>query len=131
MQNRRLVVLMSHLLHDVRQPQLSMYSTSAIEPDPKHRKTYKYFTPIQTRWMDNDQYGHVNNTVYYSYFDTVVNKYLIEHCALDPSSKQNAIGLVAETKCNFYSSLSFPETIDAGLCVKKLGKTSVVYQIGI
>ncbi len=131
MQNRRLAVLLSHLKYaEVTQPQIRNFSTSATV-DAKHRNAYKYFCPIQTRWMDNDQYGHVNNTVYYSYFDSVVNKYLIDHCDLDPSSKQSAIGLVAETKCNFYSSITFPDTIDAGLCVKKLGKSSVVYQIGI
>jgi acyl-CoA thioester hydrolase len=80
--------------------------------------------------MDNDVYGHVNNVTYYSYFDTVVNEHLIRFGGLDFSNAA-AIGVVAETGCTFRKALSFPETIDAGLAVTKLGKSSVVYEIGL
>lgn len=80
--------------------------------------------------MDNDVYGHVNNVTYYSYFDTVVNQHLIEEAGLDPQNSPE-IGLVVETKCNFLSEITFPETIEAGLRVKKLGNSSVVYEISL
>lgn len=80
--------------------------------------------------MDNDAYGHVNNVVYYSYFDTVVNRYLIEAGALDVE-KSPVIGLVVETHCQYFSPIAFPETVRIGLRVGKLGRTSVRYEIGI
>jgi len=94
------------------------------------RSAYPYFQPITTRWMDNDVYGHVNNVVYYSYFDTVVNTYLIRQGALDLESGKT-IGLVIETQCNYFSSLSFPETVVAGLRVARLGTSSVRYEVGL
>jgi acyl-CoA thioester hydrolase len=107
-------------------------------PDTRHeggrpmrsRVDFPHFIAIPTRWMDNDVYGHVNNVTYYSYFDTAVNEHLIRLGGLDFSSDP-AVGLVAETGCTFHKSLSFPETIDAGLAVTKLGKSSVVYEIGL
>ena len=83
-----------------------------------------------TRWMDNDAYGHVNNVVYYSWFDTVVNEHLIRDGGLDIGDAPQ-IGLVVETSCRFHASLSFPETIEAGIVVTKLGTSSVVYGIGL
>lgn len=80
--------------------------------------------------MDNDVYGHVNNVVYYSYFDTVVNEYLIRAGVLD-FEQGEAIGLVAETQCNYFASLAFPDHVDAGLRVAKLGSSSVRYEIGL
>ena len=80
--------------------------------------------------MDNDTYGHVNNVTYYSYFDTVVNEHLIRAGGLDIVASP-AIGIVAETACRFHASLSFPETIDAGLVVTRLGRSSVAYRIGL
>jgi acyl-CoA thioester hydrolase len=80
--------------------------------------------------MDNDAYGHVNNVVYYSYFDTVVNRYLIEAGALDVE-RSTVIGLVVETHCQYFSPIAFPETVRIGLRVGKLGRTSVRYEIGI
>ena len=80
--------------------------------------------------MDNDAYGHVNNVVYYSYFDTVVNAYLISRGALD-IAKSPVIGLVAETHCNYFSPLTFPDTVRAGLRVAHLGTSSVRYEIGL
>ncbi len=94
------------------------------------RMDYKHFLAIPTRWMDNDIYGHVNNVVYYSYFDTVVNEYLIASGALDIHSG-GVIGLVVETMCRYFEPLAFPETVDAGLRVAHLGRSSVRYEIAI
>ena len=94
------------------------------------RSAYPYFRTIPTRWMDNDAYGHVNNVTYYSYFDTVVNEHLIRAGGLD-ISRDTVVGLVVETSCTFRKSLSFPERIDAGLRVARLGTTSVTYEIGL
>lgn len=94
------------------------------------RQDFRHFQPITTRWMDNDAYGHVNNVVYYSYFDTVVNTYLIAAGVLDPNTSRT-IGLVIETHCNYFAPLSFPETVVAGLRVAKLGNSSVRYEVGL
>ncbi|MNS84417.1 Thioesterase superfamily protein [compost metagenome] len=101
-----------------------------MKPQAESRSAYPYFQPITTRWMDNDVYGHVNNVVYYSYFDTVVNSYLIRQGVLDIESG-STIGLVIETQCNYFSSLSFPETVVAGLRVARLGTSSVRYEVGL
>ena len=98
--------------------------------DPPPRSAYRRFLAIPTRWMDNDSYGHVNNVTYYSYFDTVVNEHLIRDGGLDIVNAPQ-IGLVVETSCSFHASLSFPETIEAGIVVTKLGRSSVVYGIGL
>ena len=92
------------------------------------RADYRHFLPIATRWMDNDSYGHVNNVTYYSYFDTAVNGFLIEASGLD-IRELPAIGIVAESSCQFFSAASFPDTVYAGLAVERLGRSSVVYQI--
>ena len=94
------------------------------------RAAYRRFLAIPTRWLDNDAYGHVNNVVYYSYFDTVINEYLIREGGLDIHTGP-VIGLAVETHCEFHQSLTFPEVIDAGLRVGKLGERSVRYEIGI
>ncbi|EAY69103.1 hypothetical protein BDAG_01851 [Burkholderia dolosa AU0158] len=100
------------------------------KPQPRLRDAYRHFLPITTRWMDNDVYGHVNNVVYYSYFDTVVNEYLIRAGVLDVEHGQT-IGLVVETQCNYFAPLVFPQAVDAGLRVAKLGTSSVRYEIGL
>jgi len=100
-----------------------------VQPVRK-RADYPHFLAISTRWMDNDVYGHVNNVTYFSYFDTAVNEHLIHAGGLD-FARDAAIGLVVETSCVFRKSLSFPDTIDAGLAVTKLGNSSVVYEIGL
>jgi acyl-CoA thioester hydrolase len=100
------------------------------KPAPDTRDRYRHFRLITTRWMDNDAYQHVNNVVYYSYFDTVVNQYLIEEGVLDIVTSP-VIGLVVETKCNYFSPLTFPETVHAGLRVAKLGTSSVRYEVGL
>jgi acyl-CoA thioester hydrolase len=99
-------------------------------PTPPFDRDFPHLIDISTRWMDNDAYGHVNNVVYYSWFDTVVNQYLINKGLLDVTDGQ-VIGVVAETHCNFFRSLAFPETVRAGLRVAHLGRSSVRYEIGI
>jgi acyl-CoA thioester hydrolase len=88
------------------------------------------FRDIATRWMDNDVYGHVNNVVYYSWFDTAVNAHLIEQGALDIHHGA-VIGLVVETHCNYFAPLAFPQTVQAGIRVAQLGRSSVRYEIGL
>lgn len=95
-----------------------------------NRSDYQHFLTIPTRWQDQDLYGHVNNVVYYAYFDTVVSGYLVSHGRLDPRNDP-VIGLCVESFCQFYKELSFPEILDAGLRVGKLGHTSVRYEIGL
>lgn len=94
------------------------------------RADYRWFLSIPTRWMDNDVYGHVNNVVYYSYFDTVVNKMLIEEGLLDIEHSPT-IGLCVESHCAFAAPLVFPETVEAGLRIGRLGNSSVRYEIGL
>jgi acyl-CoA thioester hydrolase len=100
------------------------------KPQPEPRSAYRAFRPITTRWMDNDAYGHVNNVVYYSWFDTAVNRYLIEAGALDIQAGA-VIGLVIETRCNYFASLTFPQLVEAGLRVAHLGRSSVRYEVGL
>ena len=100
------------------------------KPAPALRAAYRHFLPITTRWMDNDVYGHVNNVVYYSYFDTVVNEYLIRAGVLNVEHGET-IGLVVETQCNYFSPLVFPEQVEAGLRVARLGGSSVTYEVGL
>jgi acyl-CoA thioester hydrolase len=99
-------------------------------PAASSRSAYAAFLPIPTRWMDNDAYGHVNNVTYYSYFDTAVNEHLIRAGGLD-IRRSEAIGVVVETACRFHKPLSFPETVDAGLRVVHIGRSSVSYEIGL
>jgi acyl-CoA thioester hydrolase len=99
-------------------------------PAPEHRTAYKAFREITTRWMDNDVYGHVNNVIYYSYFDTAVNHYLIDVGYLDLSSSA-VIGLVVETQCSYLNPIVFPDRVTAGIRVAKIGTSSVRYEIGL
>lgn len=99
-------------------------------PQAEKRNAYKVFRDIQTRWMDNDVYGHINNVVYYSWFDTAVNAHLIEQGALD-IHHGDTIGLVIETQCNYFAPLAFPQTVQAGIRVANLGSSSVRYEVGL
>lgn len=94
------------------------------------RAGFRHFLAIPTRWLDNDAYGHINNVAYYSYFDTVVNEHLIRAGGLDIANDP-VVGYVVETSCRYAKPLSFPETLDAGIRVVRLGATSVIYEIGI
>jgi acyl-CoA thioester hydrolase len=108
----------------------TMQEASKNKPTPEPRRAYRVFRSIATRWMDNDAYGHVNNVVYYSWFDTAVNAYLIEQGVLDIHSSAT-IGLVVETGCIYFAPLAFPETVHVGLRVATLGTSSVRYEVGI
>ena len=99
-------------------------------PPPYSRDTFRHFQAIPTRWADNDVYGHVNNVVYYSFFDTVVNQYLIEQRALNLETS-TVIGLVVETQCEYFGPIRFPDVVHAGLRVAKVGNSSVRYEIGL
>jgi len=107
-----------------------MTHLSEPKSQPEPRANYRVFRPIGTRWMDNDVYGHVNNVVYYSWFDTAVNAHLIEQGVLDIHHGQT-IGLVVETQCNYFAPLAFPQTVEAGIRVARLGKSSVRYEVGL
>ncbi len=93
-------------------------------------KGYPHRRAISTRWKDNDVYGHVNNVEYYSYFDTVINRWLIEEGGLD-IARGPVIGLCAESGCRYHAALTFPQAVDACLRVAHLGRTSVRYEIGL
>lgn len=99
-------------------------------PSPQSRSSYRAFRAIPTRWMDNDLYGHVNNVVYYSWFDTAVNALLIEEGALD-IHHGSTVGFVVETQCNYFAPLAFPQTVEAGIRVAHVGSSSVRYEIGL
>ena len=88
------------------------------------------FMTIATRWADNDAYGHVNNTVYYQWFDTAVNQWLVEQGLLDIADG-DPIGLVVETGCSYFAPLSFPGDVDVGIAIERLGSSSVTYRIGV
>ncbi|MEO0368017.1 MAG: thioesterase family protein [Pseudomonadota bacterium] len=97
---------------------------------PEDKNDYYYFLPIQTRWMDNDVYGHVNNVTYYSYFDTVANHFLIEQAGLDIHAA-DIVGFVVASACEYYAPISYPQIIHAALRVNKIGSKSVEYGIAI
>jgi len=109
-------------------PNAVQSATSRATPDP--RSAYRHLRAISTRWMDNDIYGHVNNVVYYSYFDTAVNLYLLEQGVLD-IERGPVLGLVVETHCNYFSPIAFPDIVHLGLRVARLGSSSVRYELGI
>jgi acyl-CoA thioester hydrolase len=104
--------------------------TAAPKPQALPRSAFPVFRTITTRWMDNDAYGHVNNVVYYSWFDTAVNAYLIEQGVLDIHHGAS-IGLVVETQCNYFAPLAFPQIIEAGIRVAHQGTSSVRYEVGL
>lgn len=107
-----------------------MNDPKPAKPQPEPRSGFRAFRTISTRWMDNDAYGHVNNVVYYSWFDTVVNAHLIEQGVLDIHQGET-IGLVIETQCNYFASLAFPQNVEAGLRVAHMGTSSVRYEVGL
>ncbi len=99
-------------------------------PPRSTRADYKRFTPVATRWEDNDVYGHVNNAVYYSFFDTAVNRLLIEAGILDAQSSE-IVGLVVSNRCDYFSSVAFPDALEAGVAVAHIGRSSIHYRLGI
>ena len=105
-------------------------SNPAARPTPAPRSHYRRFVPLTTRWMDNDAYGHLNNVVYLSLFDSAVNSALIEGGVLDIGQGE-VIGVVAETHCNYFASLAFPQPVEAGLAIARVGRSSLCFDIGI
>ncbi|WP_374676461.1 acyl-CoA thioesterase [Ideonella sp.] len=103
---------------------------TTARPQPQPRDAYRVFRTLTTRWMDNDVYGHVNNVVYYSFFDTAVNGHLIDAGALQVDTSA-VIGLVIETQCNYFAPLSYPQPVDAGIRVAQVGRSSVRYEVGL
>ncbi len=96
----------------------------------KTKSNYNYLERIDTRFGDNDIFGHINNVIYYSIFDSVINRFLINKCQYDPLTSE-VIAISPETRCKFKESLKYPEKIDAGLSTFKIGKTSVIYDISL
>lgn len=96
---------------------------------PLPRTAFSHWQPIQTRWADNDCYGHVNNVVYYSWFDTVVNRFLFEHAGMPPGSEW--LGLVVHTHCDYFASVAFPQALEVGLRVASQGTSSVRYELAV
>ena len=101
-----------------------------MKKKPSHISEYNYFCQLSTRWNDNDIYGHINNIIYYALFDTAVNKWLIKNKLIDIKNGQN-IGLIVQSGCNYFSSFEYPENINAGIRVTKIGKSSVRYEVGL
>jgi acyl-CoA thioester hydrolase len=101
-----------------------------VRTPPATRSQFRVFCPISTRWADNDPYGHVNNVVYYSWFDTAVNRFLIDAGALD-ITRSTAIGIVVETGCRYHSALSYPDEVTIGFRVARLGGSSVRYELAV
>ena len=101
-----------------------------MKKNPSHISEYNYFCQLSTRWNDNDIYGHMNNIVYYALFDTAVNKWLIKNKLIDIKNGQN-IGLIVQSGCNYFSSFEYPDNINAGIRVTKIGKSSVRYEVGL
>ncbi len=109
---------------------MSQQPQSGPRPAAKPRSHFRAFRDIGTRWSDNDLYGHVNNVVYYSWFDTAVNGWLIDQGVLD-IHEGKVIGLVVETQCNYFAPLAFPQAVHAGLRVAHMGSSSVRYEVGL
>jgi acyl-CoA thioester hydrolase len=107
-----------------------MIDSDSNKPQPENRSAYRVFHDITTRWMDNDVYGHVNNVVYYSWFDSAVNAHLIGEGALD-IHRGEVIGLVVETGCNYFAPVEFPQRVEAGIRVAHMGRSSVRYELGL
>ena len=99
-------------------------------PPPGSRAAYRWFAPLPTRWMDNDVYGHMNNVVHYSLFDTLVARFLLAHDVLDLRSSPH-VGLVAETGCRYHAPLAFPDEVTGGLRVQRLGTSSITYALAL
>jgi acyl-CoA thioester hydrolase len=105
-------------------------SHASGRPTRSHREDYKAFCTVPTRWADNDVYGHVNNVVYYEWFDTAVNGWLLQQGALDVGTSL-IIGIVAETSCTYFESVSFPDPVEIGIAIVHVGRSSATYAIGV
>lgn len=99
-------------------------------PQPAERSAFNLFYPLSTRWADNDVYGHANNVVYYAWFDTVVNQFLIEHGGMRPG-EDTVVGYVVSSSCNYFGPVSYPQSLELGLRVERLGERSVTWELGV
>jgi len=126
----RLVADLPGLPAQAKASTLAKYTAMSTRAQPESRTAYKAFAPITTRWSDNDVYGHVNNVVYYGWFDTAINAWLIAQGVLDLHQGQT-IGLVVQSHCDYFAPLAFPQAVQAGIRVAKRGKSSVRYEIGL
>jgi len=112
-------------------------STSSSELDWTRKSVYPWFLPVQTRWLDNDQYGHINNAVYHAIFDSVINGYLMRNAGLDSTPIGDCVwpkslaGYMATNSCTFHGSASYPNIYMAGFSIEKIGRTSVSYRLGL
>ncbi len=100
------------------------------KPVRLRRADFRRFRTIPTRWADNDVFGHVNNVIYYNWFDTIVNAWLVEEGHLD-IAESKVVGFVVGTRCDYFEGVAFPEVVEGALAVEKLGRSSVTYRIGI
>ena len=108
----------------------SIREENSWPPEGRCRKDYLWWHSYATRWGDNDFYGHINNRIYNSIFDTVVNYFLIKKASFDPLNS-DFIGVTPEIRCRYYKSISYPEVVDVGIVIKRLGKSSIQYEIGV
>jgi acyl-CoA thioester hydrolase len=99
-------------------------------PAPLPRSAFRHFIALDTRWHDNDVFGHVNNVVYYAFFDTAVNRHLMDAGLLDPKTS-TVVSLVAETACTYFESVAYPERLEVGLAAVRIGRSSVTYRLGL
>ncbi len=99
-------------------------------PTPLPRSAFRHFIPLDTRWHDNDVFGHINNVIYYAYFDTAVNRHLMNEGLLDLKTS-TTVGLVVETGCTYFASIAYPERLEVGMAVVNLGRSSVTYRLGL
>ncbi|KAF9778957.1 thioesterase [Thelephora terrestris] len=103
---------------------------SSLDRKGRKRSDYGYFLSYRTRWSDNDQYSHMNNAVYYHLYDSIINDYLAKHCGVKATSS-SVIGLVVTSSSDFYRPVGYPQVLELGLRVSKLGKSSVTYEVGV
>lgn len=106
------------------------HQSDETRPEPKLRSEFRFFAMLHTRWRDNDRYGHLNNAVYYELFDSAINELLIKNRILEPVSG-NHVFLVVSSGCDYFSELSYPNPVEVGLAISRLGKTSVSYDLGL
>ncbi len=99
-------------------------------PEPKVRLYFSIFYSLETRWADNDIYGHVNNVAYYEYFDSVVNRFLIEKGGLDPANDP-VVGYVVSSSANYFSPISYPQNVEVGLRINRMGRKSITWGLGV
>jgi acyl-CoA thioester hydrolase len=97
---------------------------------PTLRSAYSRFKTVATRWNDNDVYGHVNNVVYFEFFDTAINAFLIANGVLD-LARSDTVGLVVDNRCTYFSSIKFPDEVHVGIAITRLGNSSVEYEVGV